>query len=150
MPRALGAPFQRTMFDFIIPVITVSLTRVFFGYLQQRRARKLGGGSAGAPRTPSGGAANDEPHDPGADPGTSQQYRRDDDTLATHYAVLGLQPDASIDETKAAHRRLAFEFHPDRLPPDISEAVRDLVEARMQAINAARDALIAHAERKGS
>ena len=35
------------------------------------------------------------------------------DELRASYQVLGLFPDASADEVKAAHRRLATQFHPD-------------------------------------
>ncbi len=34
----------------------------------------------------------------------------------SYFAILGISPDASIDEVKSAYRRLAKEFHPDRCP----------------------------------
>jgi DnaJ-domain-containing protein 1 len=66
--------------------------------------------------------------------------------LAHHFAVLGLNPGASIAQIKAAHRQLALEFHPDRLPAGATDAVRDLVKARMQTVNIARDVLLADAQ----
>ena len=33
---------------------------------------------------------------------------------ATHYDVLGVGPDASLEEIKAAHRRLSLLLHPDK------------------------------------
>lgn len=31
-----------------------------------------------------------------------------------HYEVLGISPKANIDEIKAAYKRLAFQYHPDK------------------------------------
>ena len=49
------------------------------------------------------------------------------------FAVLGLAPTATLDEVRAARRRLALQLHPDRAAgnPD--------AERRMQAVNAAFD-----------
>lgn len=38
------------------------------------------------------------------------------DPLPDHYAVLGLQPDASAEDIKQAFRQAALRLHPDRLP----------------------------------
>ncbi|MBC7156283.1 MAG: molecular chaperone DjiA [Rhodobacteraceae bacterium] len=56
------------------------------------------------------------------------------------YAILGLAPDASLDEARAAWRAAVMECHPDRMiargvPP---EAVR-LAETRLRAVNDAWD-----------
>src|SRR5574344_527928 len=40
-------------------------------------------------------------------------YKVDDDELAEAYQVLGLEKNASIEEVKAAHRKLAAKYHPD-------------------------------------
>ena len=69
--------------------------------------------------------------------------------LAHQFAVLGLEPGASIEQIKAAHRKLALQFHPDRLPDGATEAVRDLVKAKMQSLNIARDILLAEANSRG-
>lgn len=63
------------------------------------------------------------------------------DTGTTNpYAVLGVTPEATDDEVKAAHRRLLREHHPDRLiaeglPEEMIAAATD----KMAAINAAWD-----------
>ena len=51
------------------------------------------------------------------------------------FAVLGLGRDASLDDVRAARRRLAFDVHPDRAGGDA---------AAMQRVNAAFEACVAH------
>lgn len=56
------------------------------------------------------------------------------------HAVLGLAPAATMDEVKAAHRRLVREYHPDRLvaegvPPECVRIAND----KLAAINDAYD-----------
>ena len=50
------------------------------------------------------------------------------------YAVLGLTPDATLDEVRSARRRLAAQFHPDHGGD----------AARMGEINVAFDAVVSH------
>ncbi len=52
---------------------------------------------------------------------------------AEAFAVLGLAPTATLEEVRAARRRLALELHPDRAAGDPD------AERRMQAVNAAFD-----------
>jgi hypothetical protein len=47
------------------------------------------------------------------------------------YAILGIDPDASAEEVRAAYRALAQRFHPDHNPNDMA------AQRRMQEINAA-------------
>ena len=56
------------------------------------------------------------------------------------WAILGVTPDASAEELKRAHRRLALEFHPDRLVARglPAEAI-ELANREFAAINAAYD-----------
>ena len=49
------------------------------------------------------------------------------------YAVLGVAPTADQAELKRAHRRLAWQHHPDRVPPED----RDAATRRIQQINLA-------------
>ena len=51
--------------------------------------------------------------------------------LQDHYAVLGVMPEASLDEIKRAYRRLALANHPDRHPGDAD------AEDRFRAISTA-------------
>ena len=50
------------------------------------------------------------------------------------YADLGVPPAASLDEIKAAYRRLAMAHHPDRNPNDAQAAARFRVVAEAYAI----------------
>ena len=57
------------------------------------------------------------------------------------FEVLGLKPDATVSEIRAAYRDKAMEYHPDRvasLAPDFQK----LAEQRMRAINEAYEALL--------
>lgn len=50
--------------------------------------------------------------------------------------ILGLQPGASPAEVKAAYRKLAKEYHPDKVA-SLGEELRDLASKKMKEINAA-------------
>jgi DnaJ like chaperone protein len=61
------------------------------------------------------------------------------------HAVLGLAPDASLDEIRAAYRRLIRAHHPDLLAARGVPAERvALATQRVARINAARDRLLRH------
>lgn len=60
--------------------------------------------------------------------------------LEQHYKVLGLEPDASLDEVNQAYKDLVFIWHPDRVPQDNERLVKKSV-AKIQQINEARDSL---------
>jgi DnaJ-domain-containing protein 1 len=62
------------------------------------------------------------------------------------YAVLDVDPEASMEEVERAYRRAMARHHPDRLATE-SEAVRRRAEARARAINAAFDRIRAERER---
>lgn len=53
------------------------------------------------------------------------------------YRVLGLKPDATANEVRAAYRRLAAQIHPDTQPADR----KDWAAEQMRTLNAARDLL---------
>ena len=62
------------------------------------------------------------------------------------YAVLDVDPEASMDEIDRAYRRAMSRHHPDRVATE-APAVRRRAEARARAINAAYDRI--RAERSG-
>ena len=57
-------------------------------------------------------------------------------------ALLDLEPGATFEQVKAAHRRLAQVWHPDRFESDVER--RDAAEDRMKEINSAYTWLGAH------
>jgi DnaJ domain len=59
-----------------------------------------------------------------------------------YWEVLGLQPGATKEEIKAAHRRLSLQLHPDKLPPGATPEQRKVITERMAEINEAADALL--------
>jgi hypothetical protein len=59
------------------------------------------------------------------------------------FAVLGLDEDATLDDVRAARRRLAFELHPDRTSGD------PVAARRMQEVNVAFDRAVRMILRRG-
>lgn len=62
------------------------------------------------------------------------------DNLDAAYKVLGITPEASDDEVKAAYRRMALKHHPDRVAT-LGEDVRKAAEQKFQEINAAKETI---------
>lgn len=60
--------------------------------------------------------------------------------MPTSYEILGVTPDATLDDVKAARRSLARKWHPDRFAGDGPAAVAR-AHARLAAINEAADAI---------
>ena len=56
------------------------------------------------------------------------------------YRVLGVAPDASQDDIRQAYRRLAAQYHPDKVS-HLGAELRDLAEQKFKAIQAAYDTL---------
>lgn len=55
------------------------------------------------------------------------------------YKVLGVSPNADMDEVKQAYRRLAKKYHPDNY---VNNPLSNLAEEKMKEINEAYDAIV--------
>ena len=60
---------------------------------------------------------------------------------ANPYAVLEIEPGASKEEIKAAYRRLAAQYHPDKVQ-HLGREIQELAEMRFKEIQQAYDALM--------
>jgi DnaJ like chaperone protein len=67
---------------------------------------------------------------PGPEPGANPTRPR------PPHVVLGVPPDASIDEIKQAYRKLAGQYHPDKVS-HLGEEFRQLAEIRFKEIQKA-------------
>jgi DnaJ like chaperone protein len=71
----------------------------------------------------------------------SDQHRTTDSGSQDHldpYTVLGIAPDASKEEIKIAYRRLAAQYHPDKVQ-HLGEDFQKMAEERFKAIQQAYD-----------
>jgi DnaJ-class molecular chaperone len=57
--------------------------------------------------------------------------------MPTHYEILGVSREASLDEIKSAYRKLSLKWHPDRCPSD----KKDEAQSKFQEIGAAYETL---------
>ena len=70
--------------------------------------------------------------------GDSSSSASSDTSLDDAYRILGITPDASNDEVKAAYRKMALKHHPDKVAA-LGEDVRRAAEKKFQEINDAKD-----------
>ena len=61
-------------------------------------------------------------------------------SLEAAYKVLGIEPNATDEEVKAAYRRMALKHHPDRVAT-LGDDVRRAAEKKFQEINAAKETI---------
>lgn len=55
-----------------------------------------------------------------------------------YYAILGLEPGASMEEIKRVYRKMSMKYHPDKVR-HLGEEFRTVAEQKMKEINAAYD-----------
>lgn len=58
------------------------------------------------------------------------------------WEVLGVAPDASIDDIKRAYRKLAMEYHPDRVPPGASAKEREHARFKFEELTRAKEVMV--------
>ena len=63
------------------------------------------------------------------------------------YKLLGITPDATDDEIKAAYRKMVRKYHPDNYAAD--DAMREMANEKMQQINEAYDKIQLEREQRG-
>ena len=98
-------------------------------------------------------AAPQDRTDPGADRGSERTHQQSQQNTAngpSHaeaerdpYRILELQPGASQAEIRAAYRRLAARYHPDKVA-HLGEEFQTLAEKKFKAIQGAYDMLRQH------
>jgi dnaJ domain protein len=54
------------------------------------------------------------------------------------YKILGISPNATNDEVKAAYRKMALKHHPDRVS-SLGDDIREAAEKKFQEINNAKE-----------
>jgi hypothetical protein len=58
------------------------------------------------------------------------------------WEVLGLTQDATVEQIKRAYRKLAMQWHPDRVPPGASSQQKEQARAMFEQITRARDVMM--------
>lgn len=60
------------------------------------------------------------------------------DSLEDAYNLLGIKPDASDEEVRRAYRKMALQFHPDKVAT-LGDDVKEAAKIKFQQINAAKE-----------
>ena len=68
--------------------------------------------------------------------GPSKAAPQDPAELAEAYAVLGLEPEASLDDVKTAYQQLVQQYHPDRVA-DLGPELQEVADRKTKELNAA-------------
>lgn len=69
-------------------------------------------------------------------------------TRPSLYDILGVKQDASPDSVRKAYKRKALQTHPDKLPPNVTNAQKKYAEERFREVCAAFDILNDPAKRR--
>ena len=65
------------------------------------------------------------------------QFRPNNDS---NYRILGITPDATDEEVRKAYRRMAIQYHPDKVAT-LGEDVQKAAEEKFKAISQAYEAI---------
>lgn len=124
--------------DFLgLPGRVDDLLAAILGYLYLRRSQRDKRGTQG--RAPDGRTSFQEgwKGPEGATDADTEPDRRLDDP----YQVLGVSPDASLEEIRSRYRELLLRYHPDRVQ-HLGKEFQDLADRRTKDLNAAFAAVL--------
>ena len=71
----------------------------------------------------------------------SSSRTRNSTVIAHYFAILEIQPGATISEVKAAYKRQMQQYHPDKVA-SLGKELRDLAELKSKTINEAYRAIM--------
>ena len=72
--------------------------------------------------------------------GAPQNESKQENILKTPYEVLGLKPQASMNEVKKAYRELSHKYHPDKVS-HLGEEFKEMAEKRFKEIQEAYETI---------